>query len=194
MIMGMRNIEKPVASDSLRASEPRLLHRRGWLAGAAGLAALAGAGVAWRRYTPDTSATSGLGPLWEQVFQTPAGEDLRLALFRGQPLVLNFWATWCPPCVDELPMLSQFYQVHRAQGWQILGLAVDQVSAVQAFLAKAPVSFSVAIAGLGGVELSKVLGNAGGALPYTVVIAADGQVLQRKMGRLSQADLGSWLR
>ncbi|MFM1906340.1 MAG: hypothetical protein RLZZ591_17 [Pseudomonadota bacterium] len=189
----MTNVEKPL-EDGLEGVAKNLdRSRRAWLAGAAGLAALAGAGVAWRRYTPDTSTPTDLGTLWGQVFKTPAGADLRLMSLKGQPLVLNFWATWCPPCVEELPMLSQFYQDHRARGWQVVGIAVDQVSAVNAFLAKAPVAFPVAMAGMGGVELSKSLGNAGGALPYTVAIAADGKVLQRKMGRLSPADLTSWL-
>lgn len=173
-------------------SSPR--NRRSLLVAAAGLAALAGAGLAWRRYSPEPVASTELDTLWQQAFKTPAGGDLQMASLRGKPLVINFWATWCPPCVEELPMLSQFHTAHQPQGWQVLGLAVDQVSAVNNFLAKAPVSFPVAIAGLGGVELSKTLGNAVGALPYTVVLAADGKVLQRKMGRLSPEDLTSWLR
>lgn len=172
-------------------SNPR--NRRSLLVAAAGLAALAGAGLAWRRYSPQPVVPAGLDTLWQQVFKTPAGGDLQMSSLQGKSLVLNFWATWCPPCVEELPMLSQFYTAQQSQGWQVLGLAVDQVGAVNNFLAKTPVSFPVAIAGLSGVELSKTLGNAAGALPYTVVVAADGRVLQRKMGRLSPEDLKSWL-
>jgi thiol-disulfide isomerase/thioredoxin len=172
-------------------SNPR--NRRSLLVAAAGLAALAGAGLAWRRYSPQPVVPAGLDTLWQQVFKTPAGGDLQMSSLQGKSLALNFWATWCPPCVEELPMLSQFYTAHQSQGWQVLGLAVDQVGAVNNFLAKTPVSFPVAIAGLSGVELSKTLGNAAGALPYTVVVAADGRVLQRKMGRLSPEDLKSWL-
>lgn len=189
----MTIVEKPLSDGSEGEAKHPDRSRRIWLAGAAGLAALAGAGVAWRRYAPDTSTPTNLGTLWEQEFKTPAGDDLRLASLRGQPLVLNFWATWCPPCVEELPMLSQFYQDQRARGWQVVGLAVDQLSAVNDFLAKAPVAFPVAMAGMAGIALSKSMGNAGGALPYTVAVAANGRVVQRKMGRLSPADLASWL-
>jgi hypothetical protein len=73
-------------------------------------------------------------------------------------------------------------------------LAIDQPSAVRAFLARTPISFPVGLAGLGGTELSKSLGNMAGGLPYTVVIAGSGEVVQRRMGRVTRADLAQWVR
>ena len=73
-----------------------------------------------------------------------------------------------------------------------MGLAVDQLAAVNGFLAKAPVKFPVALAGLSGVDLSKTLGNLGGGLPFTVVLGKDGSVLHRKMGRVTPDDLRVW--
>ena len=90
-------------------------------------------------------------------------------------------------------MLSRFSEEHAPHGWQVLGLAVDQSSAVRRFLQKTPVSYPVAMAGLGGTELGRSLGNLAGGLPFTVVLGAAGTVLHRKMGRVSPADLQQWV-
>ena len=112
--------------------------------------------------------------------------------FQGRPLLINFWATWCPPCVEELPLINAFFRQNTSKGWQVLGLAIDQPSAVRSFLARTPVSFPIGLAGLEGAGLGKSLGNASGALPFSVVLSGKGEVLHRKMGRLSAADLSNW--
>jgi thiol-disulfide isomerase/thioredoxin len=133
-----------------------------------------------------------LSKLWALNLATPNGSTLSLASLRGKPMLLNFWATWCPPCVEELPLIDRFYQENAKNGWQVLGLAVDQVPAVNNFLGKMPVKFPVAMAGMAGIELSKSLGNLSGGLPFTVVIGSQGAVLHRKMGRVSADDLNAW--
>ena len=117
---------------------------------------------------------------------------MAMASLKGRLLVLNFWATWCPPCVEELPLIDAFFRENSKKGWQVLGLAVDQLAAVNRFLATAPVSFPIALAGLPGVALSQSLGNLGGGLPFTVLFGRDGSVLHRKMGRVSPDDLRAW--
>ncbi len=115
-----------------------------------------------------------------------------MASLKGRRVLLNFWATWCPPCVEELPLLDSFQQQRAANGWQVVGLAIDQPSAVRQFLARTPVRFPIGLAGLEGTELAKSLGNLSGGLPFTVVLGPDGQVRQRRMGKLSRADLDAW--
>ncbi len=117
---------------------------------------------------------------------------MALAALRGKPLLVNFWATWCPPCVEELPLLNAFYGQQRDQGWQVLGLAVDQSSAVRTFLQRLPLDFPVAMAGLGGTDLTKSLGNTTGGLPFTVVVNAKGAIAHRKLGKVSPGDLKQW--
>lgn len=174
-------------------SNPPSRNRRRWLVGVvAGAAAVAGAGLAWRKYQPQAMSSGAESALWPLTFARLDGSDLRMAPLRGKPLLLNFWATWCPPCVEELPLLSRFYNENAAKGWQVLGLAVDQLESVNRFLAKAPVSFPVALAGVAGVELAKSLGNLSGGLPFTVVFGSDGSVVHRKMGKVTPDDLLAW--
>jgi peroxiredoxin len=94
--------------------------------------------------------------------------------------------------VEELPLLNAFHQQRVAQGWQVLGLAVDQPSAVRRFMEKLPLVFPVGMAGLAGTELSRTLGNATGALPFTVVMDKNGLVRHRKLGKVDVADLDRW--
>lgn len=167
--------------------------RRRWLMGAvAGAAALGGIGLAWRTYQPQTMSPSAEAGLWQLQFATPDGGLLRMAALRGKPVLLNFWATWCPPCVEELPLLSRFYQENSTNGWQVLGLAVDQLEPVKHFLLRSPVTFPVAMAGMPGIEISKSLGNLSGGLPFTVVLGSDGRVAHRKIGKVTPDDLHAW--
>lgn len=169
------------------------LARRRWLfAAVAAAAALSGAGWAWWKYSLGALDQGGDARLWQASFDTPSGGVLAMASFKGRPLLLNFWATWCPPCVEEFPLLDVFYKENAANGWQVLGLAIDKPDAVRNFLAKSPVSFPTALAGLEGAELGKALGNVGGGLPFTIVLASDGSVRHRKMGKLSPQDLQAW--
>lgn len=169
--------------------------RRRWLYGAAAAVVAAGgagwAALAWRQ--GQTSAAAVPAGLWQQSFPTPEGGVLDLQALRGQPLVLNFWATWCPPCVAELPLLSSFSRENAANGWQVLGIAVDQAAAVRAFLDRVPVAFPVALAPQGGIALSRSLGNLAGGLPFTVVFGADGQVRHRKMGQITPQNFKDWM-
>lgn len=170
--------------------------RRGWLAAAAGLGlAGVGAGLAWRTSQRESQTLSDAeGSFWQQQFTQLDGAMLATVSLKGKPLVLNFWATWCPPCVEELPLLNAFFNENSTKGWQVLGLAVDQAAPVARFLTQSPLAFPVALAGFPGIEVSKSLGNLSGGLPFTVVFGSAGIVLHRKMGKLTPDDLRAWTR
>ena len=170
--------------------------RRGLLyGGVAVVAAAAGLGGAWWRHRGSGTAGETLGAdFWAQRFERPEGGELAMSSLRGKPVLLNFWATWCPPCVEEMPMIDRFFRDHGANGWQVVGLAIDQPSAVRKFLQRTPVTYPTGLAGLQGTELVKNLGNTGGGLPFTLVLNADGSVAARKMGKLEEADLEGWRR
>jgi len=170
--------------------------------GIAAVAGLAGAGAAWWKFQPQngtgvlpvagSGAAGAADTFWRLSFDTPDGKKLSMSSFRGKMLLVNFWATWCPPCVEELPLLDGFFQKNRDKNWQVVGLAVDQLNAVQDWLKTRPLSFPVGMAGLAGAELSKSLGNGVGALPFSVVFGSSGELLHRKIGKVLAQDLALW--
>lgn len=197
------------------------MKRRTWLMAGAGVAAAA-AGAAWQWRTtqqalgaaPSGGASGasapGAGPAsaaasteanawWTHTLERPDGSALALQTLRGQPLIVNFWATWCPPCVREMPMIERFYQAQRAQAqavgrpaWRILGLAVDKRAAVAEYLARQPVTYDIAVAGFDAMQWGRDWGNDKNGLPFTVAFAADGRVLNRKSGELVEGELERW--
>lgn len=169
------------------------MDRRTALTGAAAVAACAaGAGVAWWRLRPQDAQSPAVAAFWASRFEGPNGEAVEMRSFRGRPLLLNFWATWCPPCVEELPLLNAFHAREQGRGWQVMGLAVDQPAAVQRFLSRLPLAFPVGIAGFAGTDISRGLGNLGGSLPFSVVFDRQGAVVHQKVGKVSEADLAQW--
>lgn len=135
-------------------------------------------------------------PAPDFTLTTLTGETFALSDLRGKPVVLNFWATWCPPCIREMPLLDRFHREFGAssdpKGWTVLGLAIDRRDAVVEFLAKQPVAYPIALAGLEGSQWSRALGNDRGGLPFTVAIDASGWISARKLGELSEAELRTW--
>ncbi|MEJ7686064.1 MAG: TlpA disulfide reductase family protein [Variovorax sp.] len=170
--------------------------RRKWVYGAvAAAAASAGvAGALWHRRGTTAVGEQVDATFWTRRFDRPEGGELVFAELRGKPLLLNFWATWCPPCVEEMPMIDAFFQQNSSNGWQVVGLAIDQPSAVRKFLTKTPVTYALGLAGLDGTELVKQLGNTSGGLPFTLVLDSGGGIVARKMGKLAAQDLEAWRR
>lgn len=170
--------------------------RRNLLLGAGLLAAAAGATLAWRQSrhdSPPKTATQPPQGFWEQAWDTPQGDArLQLQSYRGQRLLINFWATWCAPCVEELPLLNDFFAKNNADGWHVLGLAIDKPTAVQNFFKHMPLRYPVGMAGATGSALMEQLGNPAGALPFSVVLGGEGLVLGHKLGQLTLGDLGVW--
>ena len=135
---------------------------------------------------PRTQATPTLNVLDLQ------GQRWSSAELSGQVVVLNFWATWCAPCVEEMPLLDIFFRQNVAKGWQIVGLAIDQPSRVRQYLSQNAISYPIGLAGMTGTELGRLLGNEVGGLPFTVVLDGKGSLIQRKLGKLSAQEIQAW--
>ena len=171
------------------------MRRRHWLLAGVGVSAgLAGALLAWQKFQPQGVMDEAVQNFWLQEFEKPEGGTLSFQSLRGKPLLVNFWATWCPPCIEELPLLESIWIKNGPKILQVLGLAVDQPSAVRKFLARYPLTFPMGLAGLNGTELGRSLGNSMNALPYSVLFNADGLMIAQKMGKLEAVDLAEWLK
>lgn len=120
------------------------------------------------------------------------GTKLRYADFDGRSLLINFWATWCPPCVEEMPLLEAFYQENAKKGPQVLAIAADKVEPVSRFLSQHRLTLPVALGGMGVIELVRTLGNISGSLPFSILLDRNRNVVQRKTGKLTTDDLVLW--
>ena len=168
-----------------------LLRRRELLAlGAVALAA-AGAGVALGPLLlrGETESQSGASELFATPFVDPTGAPRRLLERRGQPLLCNFWGTWCPPSLEEMPLLDSYLEKVRTKGGDIVGIAVDNAANVREFSAKNRIRYPILIAGPHVFPLLRRLGNAAEALPFTVALNAAGTITYRKLGALKPAEL-----
>ena len=125
----------------------------------------------------------------------PRLDGKRVALpgaFDGQRLLVNVWASWCAPCVREMPELQRFAAHQDANGVQVVGIALDDPAAVRAFLARVPVSYPILLDTPGPVDAGVRLGNPKGVLPYSVLISDDGHLLKQRIGPFAEGEIERW--
>jgi len=130
---------------------------------------------------PQISAT----PFYTANLIDTVGKKAPLEQYRSKIIVLNFWATWCPPCREEMPELSQLHERYQDKNVVVLGVAIDEPAAVKAYLQTSPVSYPVVLSENESMELATQLGNDQAVLPYTVIIDANGNVIDTFLGRIS---------
>lgn len=147
-------------------------------------------GLKLRESTPDELAAQ---QLLATTLPNPAGDGQALAQWRGKILVVNFWATWCAPCREEMPAFSRLQSKHAANGVQFVGIAFDSHDAVAEFSRQIPVSYPLLIGGGDTRELMKTLGNGPAGLPFTIILDRTGKPLHAKLGRYEEADLDARL-
>jgi peroxiredoxin len=121
------------------------------------------------------------------------GKEHRLSEFRGRRLLLNFWATWCGPCLQEMPALMKAQANVGEKGALVVGIAMDDPEHVRAFLASHPLNYPVLFGSLESPSTSLRLGNVGELLPYSVLLDENGRVLATRRGTLGPTDLQQWL-
>jgi thiol-disulfide isomerase/thioredoxin len=112
--------------------------------------------------------------------------------FAGRPLLVNLWASWCGPCIAEMPELDRFARGQGDAGVQVLGIALDDEAAVRDFLGRIPVSYPIALDAPGPADAGVRLGNVRGVLPYTVLVSADGRLLKQKIGPFEPGEIDAW--
>ena len=184
------------SSERLLPAQARLgsLRMPRWLAVAlAGIAALAaGVFVAHGTLEPspvgqDASALLGV------ALPDLNGQEQRLDQWRGKVLVVNFWATWCAPCREEMPQFVRAQTALGSKGLQFVGIAVDQGDKIKQFADEIGLNYPSLVGGMGAMQLSKTLGNDLMALPFTVIVGRDGRIVHTQLGPLKQAQLDSIL-
>ena len=121
------------------------------------------------------------------------GKEHRLSEFRGRRVLLNFWATWCAPCLKEMPALARAQANVGEKGGIVVGVAMDEPGRVKAFLTSHPVNYSVLIGHLESPSTSLQLGNVGELLPYSVLLDENGRVLATRRGVLDDGQVQQWL-
>jgi thiol-disulfide isomerase/thioredoxin len=139
-----------------------------------------------RRGAIDTAAVSALT---RTTFPDLAGNQISIERWHGQVVVVNLWASWCPPCREEIPGLVRIQQRFASNGVQIVGIAFDSAAKSRQAAAELGINYPVLVAGLEAIDLIRKVGNKAGALPYTLVLDRQGQPVATHLGILSEADL-----
>jgi thiol-disulfide isomerase/thioredoxin len=139
----------------------------------------------------DDARGKDAGVLFGVALPDSSGHEQSLGQWKGKVLVVNFWATWCTPCRDEMPEFVKVQRELGGRGLQFVGIAIDQPDKVQEFAVELGLNYPALIGGYGAMELSKALGNRLGALPFTVIVDRSGRVVHTQLGPLREASLRS---
>lgn len=130
-------------------------------------------------------------------FSLPGLDGQRVAVpdaWAGRPLLVNVWASWCAPCVREMPELQRFAASQGPNGVQVVGIALDDVAAVRTFLQRVTVRYPILIDAPGPADAGVRLGNPKGVLPYSVLVSSDGRLLKQRIGPFEPGELAAWAR
>jgi peroxiredoxin len=148
-----------------------------------------------KRLQPSAPADTAVAALMQVSMKDSSGKQRKMSEWQGKVLLLNFWATWCPPCVSEMPELVALQNELAGKNLQVVGIGIDSPSNIREFAEKHLITYPLLLGGLEGSELSRQFGNQSGGLPFTILIGPDGSVRQTYMGRLNmekvRADLAS---
>ncbi|MVW78314.1 TlpA family protein disulfide reductase [Bordetella sp. 02P26C-1] len=174
------------------------MNRRFFLYTGAAVVAAAAGGLAYRRTLSPTDTSDGQTSsrvsaadaealLWNLKLPDLDGATQRLDQWRGRAVVINFWATWCAPCVKEMPELQSLHEKYPSV--QFVGIGIDKVEKMREFVQKIPVSYPLLVMGSDGIDTLRKLGNAAGGLPFTVILQADGGISRKILGQIQYEDL-----
>lgn len=138
-----------------------------------------------KKFSPAEPADAAVASLLRTSLPDVQNHQRAWSEWQGKVLLVNFWATWCPPCVEEMPELVALQSEMANKNLQIIGIGIDSPSNIQEFSAKYKISYPLLMAGIEGTELSRQFGNQAGGLPFTVLIRPDGKIQKTYLGRLN---------
>ncbi len=132
---------------------------------------------------------SGAAELLSSSFHDLSARPRRLSEWQGRSLLCNFWATWCGPCREELPLLDAAQTQHASNGLQVVGIGIDSAANIREYVKVVQVSFPLLVGEFQAISLMRRLGNRSGGLPFTAVLDRAGRLRHRKLGAYSAAEL-----
>lgn len=138
---------------------------------------------------PVDAPTAPRTAIFDLVLTDVGGTTQDLKQWRGKVLVLNYWATWCFPCREEMPGFSRLHERYSGKGVQFVGISIDEATKIVEFQKETPVSYPLLIGDMKTMTNSAELGNSRQALPFTAVFDRNGQLAMSKLGRWNEADL-----
>lgn len=153
----------------------------------------------WYRHAPEPAAPAGVTVLRtgdrraDLQLPDPQGHAHRLSEWDGKLVLVNFWATWCGPCREEMPLLDRVASTWGGKGVQVVGIAIDDTDAVRGYLKDNPVHYPILVEGHADADPSLLFGDTRGVLPFSVLIDRDGRLLDHRAGAFTQATLADWL-
>lgn len=137
----------------------------------------------------ENPASASTGSLFAAKFSDTQGNLQPLNQWQNQIIIVNFWASWCPPCRDEMPELSALQEKYRARGVVVLGISTDDAAKMQQFAQQAPVSYPLLAGDALAMDLATTLGNDRDVLPYTIILRRDGSIAASHFGRIDSPSL-----
>jgi thiol-disulfide isomerase/thioredoxin len=150
---------------------------------------LTGAWLGAKHAAPAIPPSPAVASLFSKTLTDSSGKSQTLSVWQGKKLVVNFWAPWCKPCIEEMPELSALQTSIADKNVQVIGIGIDSAANIAEFSKKLTITYPIYVAGMAGTELASTLGNQVGGLPFTVLISADGQIKKTYTGRLHFEEL-----
>jgi thiol-disulfide isomerase/thioredoxin len=163
--------------------------KRTLLLGGAGVAACAAGAMGGYWWLHRGVQAGDEARLLEASFEALDGKTMPISSWRGKTLIVNFWATWCAPCREEMPEFVTAQREFAAKGLQFVGIAVDRRAPVEKFAKELSINYPVLLAGPAWLDALKTMGNPQGVLPFTMVFSPKGEVMLRRVGKLKYDEI-----
>jgi thiol-disulfide isomerase/thioredoxin len=138
-------------------------------------------------------SVTDLSFLLETELSDTQGKVFKVSEKLGQLNLVNYWATWCAPCREEMPLFNTIYEINKEKGFVVLGLTIDEAEGAERFVQQLGISYPILMAEAEGWDLLGKTGNEKNLLPYSILLDGTGQVLEQKLGILHGKELQSWI-